>query len=102
MELQLQHQSFQSVFRVDSFKIDCLILFPRDAQESSAIPQIESINSSVLYLIYCPTFTSVHHYGKDRSLDYTDLCQQSDVFAFYTLSRFVIDFLPRSRHLLIS
>ena len=25
---------------------------------------------------------SVHDYWKDHSLDYTDLCQQSDVFAF--------------------
>ena len=59
-----------------------LILFPRDTQESSPTPQIESVNSSVLYLVYCPTFTSVRHYWKDHSLDYTDLCQQSDVFAF--------------------
>ena len=31
-----------------------------------------------------------------------DLCQQSDVSAFNMLSRFVITFLPRSKHLLIS
>ena len=34
--------------------------------------------------------------------DYMDLCGQSDVSAFNTLSRFVIGFLPRSRRLLIS
>ena len=39
--------------------------------------------------------------GKNYSFDYTDLCWQSDLFAFYTtLSSFVIAFLPR--RLLIS
>ena len=46
--------------------------------------------------------TSVHDYWKNHSLDYTDLCRQSDVFAFNTLSRFAIAFLPRSNHLPIS
>ena len=36
-----------------------------------------------------------------NSFDCTDLCQQSDVSAFNTLSRLVIVFLPRSKHLLI-
>ena len=31
-----------------------------------------------------------------------DLCLQSDISAFNMLSRFVIAFLPRSKHLLIS
>ena len=34
--------------------------------------------------------------------DYMDLCWQSDISAFNTLSRFVIVFLPRSKCLLIS
>ena len=55
-----------------------------------------------LSLIYGPTFKSVHDYWKNHSFDYMDLCQQSDVSAFNTLSRFVIAFLPRSKHLLIS
>ena len=42
----------------------------------------ESINSFVLSLLYDPTLTSVHDYWKNHSLDYTDLCQQSDVSAF--------------------
>ena len=53
-------------------------------------------NSSVLSLLSSPTLTSVHDYWKDHSFDYADLCRQSDVFAFYMLSRFVIAFLPRS------
>ena len=39
---------------------------------------------------------------EDHSLDYTDLCWQSDVLLVNTLSRFVIAFLPRSNCLLIS
>ena len=45
--------------------------------------------------------TSVRDYWKDHSLDYMDLCQQIDVFAF-SYTRFVIAFLPRSNGLLIS
>ena len=35
-------------------------------------------------------------------MDYMDFCHQSDVSVFNTLSRFVIAFLPRSKHLLTS
>ena len=45
---------------------------------------------------------SIPDYWKDHSLDYTNLCQQSYVFAFYTLFRFVMALLPRSNCLLIS
>ena len=62
----------------------------------------ESTNSSALSLLYGPTFTSIHDYWKNHSLDYTDLCQQSDVSSFNMLSRFVIAFLPRSKSRLIS
>ena len=51
----------------------------KNSQEFSPTPQFESINSSVLSLLYGPTFTSIHDYWKDHSFDSTDLCQQSDV-----------------------
>ena len=35
---------------------------PKDSQESSPAPQFESINSSALCLLYCPTLTSIHDY----------------------------------------
>ena len=44
----------------------------------------------------CP----VHDYWKDHSFEFTDICQQNDLF-FWILSRFVIVFLLRSKHLLI-
>ena len=60
LELQLQHQSFQWIFRVDAL-IDCFwsLCWPRDFQESSLTPQFKSIDSMVLSLLYGPTLTSV-------------------------------------------
>ena len=55
---------------------------PRDSQESFPTPQFESINSSVLSLLYGPTFTSIHDYWKNHSLDCTDLCWQNDASSF--------------------
>ena len=47
--------------------------------------------------------SSSRNHWKDHSLDYTNLCRQSNVsLLFNTLSRFVIAFLPRSNHLLFS
>ena len=81
-----------------SFKIDWF-----DLLVVQGAPQFESINSLVLYLLYGPPLKTVHDYWKDYSLDYIDLCWQSDVFAFLIdLSRFVIAFLSRSKCLLIS
>ena len=54
------------------------------------------------FFFFFPVLTSVHDYWKSYSFDYTDLCQQSNVSAFYMLSRFIIAFLPRSKCLLIS
>ena len=81
LELQLQHQSFQWIFRVDFF-YDWLIWSPwspRDCQESSPTPQFRSINSSALSLVYGPAFTSIKDYWQNHSFVYTDLCQHSNV-----------------------
>ena len=84
LEFQLQHQSFQWIFKTD-FLQDGLVgspCSPRDSQESSPTPQFKSINSSVLSFLYSPTLTSIHDYWKNHSFGYTDLCQQSNVSAF--------------------
>ena len=76
-KLQVQHQSFQWLFRVD-FLWDWLAWFPccsRGSQKSSPTPQFEGINSSALSLFYCPALISVHDYWKNHSFDYTDLCR---------------------------
>ena len=44
---------------------------PRDSQGSSPVPLFKSISSSMLRLLYGPTFTSVPDYWKNHSFDYT-------------------------------
>ena len=82
--LELQHQSFQWIFKVD-FLLDRLVgspCSPRDSQEFSPTPQFKGISSSVLSLFCCLALTSVHDYWKNHSFDYMDFCQQSNVSAF--------------------
>ena len=84
LEFQLQHQSFQWIFRVD-FLQDWLVGSPcnlRDSQESSPTPQFKNINSSVLSFLYSSTLTCIHDYWKNHSFDYMDLCLQNNVSAF--------------------
>ena len=71
LEIQLQHQSVQWIFRTD-FLCDGLVgspCSPRDSQESSLTPQFKNINSSALSFLYSPTLTSIHDYWKNHSLD---------------------------------
>ena len=75
LELQLQHQSFQWIFRTDFLK-DWMIwsaCSPRDSQESSPTPQFKSINSSVLCFLYGPTLTSMHDYWKNHSFKWVPI-----------------------------
>ena len=83
LELQLQHQSFQWIFRTDIL-YDWLVwsYSPRDPQESSPTPQFKSINSLVFSFLYGPTLTSIHDHWKNHSFDQMDLCWQSNVSAF--------------------
>ena len=56
-EFQLQHQSFQWIFKTD-FLQDWLVgspCSPTDSQESSPTPQFKIINSLVLSFLYSPT-----------------------------------------------
>ena len=70
--------------------------------QESPTSQFKSINSLALNLPYGLTLTSIHDYWKNCSFDYMDLCRQIMSILFNRLSRFVIAFLPRSKHLLIS
>ena len=72
LELQLQHESFQWMY----------LLAVQGTPKSSPTPQFKSISSLVLSLLYGPALRSVLDYYKNHSFDYTDLCWQSDVFAF--------------------
>ena len=75
---------------------------PRDSEESSPTPQFKSINSSALGLLHSPTLTPIHDHRKNHSLDYMDICWQSNALLLNMLSRLVITSLPRSEHFLIS
>ena len=56
----------------------------------------------MLNFFFIVQLTSVHDYQKNHSLDYMDLCRQSKSLFFNMLSRFIIAFLPRGKHLLVS
>ena len=105
LELKLQHQSFQWIFRTD-FLYHWLVwspCSPRDSQESSPTPQFKSINSLALSLLYGPVLTSIHDCWKNHSFEYTYLLFCKVMYLlFNVLSILVIAFLPRSKHLLIS
>ena len=56
----------------------------------------------MLSFLYSLNLTSIHDYWKDQSLDWMDLCLQSNSLPLNVQSRLVINFLPRSKRLLIS
>ena len=64
------------------FKIEWLDLAVQGTIEYSPAPQLESIRSLVLSLLYDQMLTSIHYYQKNHSFDYTDLCHQNDVSDF--------------------
>ena len=69
LEYQLQHQSFQWIFRADLLQ-DWLVVSPcspRGSQESSPALQFKSINFSDLSFLYSPTLTSIYDYWKNHS-----------------------------------
>ena len=70
LELQLQHQSFQWIFRIGLLWIDWFgLLAVQGTQQSSPTPQFKSINSSALGFLYSPTLTSIHDYWKNHNLN---------------------------------
>ena len=71
LELQLQHQSFQWIFRLD-FLYDWLVWSPwslRDSQEYSPILQFKSINFLAFSFPHSPTLTSIHDHLENHSVD---------------------------------
>ena len=70
LEFQLQHQSFQWIFRTDLL-YNGLVgspSSPRDSKESSPTPQFKSTNSSPLSFLYGPTLTPIMITGKNVAL----------------------------------
>ena len=102
LEFQPQHQSFQWIFMAD-FLLDGLVgspCSPRDSQESYPTPWFKSINSSsssffILQLSY-PYMTTAN----TKALTRWNFIGKVMSLLFNMLSRFVIAFLPRSKHFL--
>ena len=87
-----------------SFRIDWFDLLAVQGTLKS-LHQHHSLKASILEHLVFFMVQLLHLYmttGKTIAFDYMDLCQQSNVLLFNTLSRFVIAFLLRSRHLSIS
>ena len=71
LEFQLQHQSFQWIFKTN-FLENGLVgspCSPRDTQDSSPTPLFKSINSSTLTFHHSLTLTYIHDHWKNHSLD---------------------------------
>ena len=103
MEFQLQHQSSNEHSGLISFRMDWLdLLAVQGTLKSSPTPQFKSINSSVLSFLYSPTLTSIMPTGKTIALTRWTFFGKVMSLLLNMLSRFVITFLPLSKHLLIS
>ena len=72
------------------------------SKDSSPTPQFKSINSLVLSFLHSPTLTSIHDHWKNHSLTRWTFVGKVMSLLFNMLSRLVITFRPKSRHLLIS
>ena len=73
-----------------------------NSQESYQAPGFESINCLVFSLLYGPTSHPYMITGKTIALTRQTFVNKVMSLLFNMLSRFVIAFLPRSKHLLIS
>ena len=104
LELQLQYQPFQWIFRTD-FLWDWLVWSPsspRDSQESFPAPQFKSTNYSALSFFIAQLSHSYMTTGKTIALTVWTFVSKVMFLLFNILSRFVIAFLSRSKCLLIS
>ena len=104
MEFQLQHQSFQEHPGLISFRMDWLDILAVQGTLKSLLQH----HSSKASILRCSAFFTVqlsHPYmtiGKTIALNRWTLDGKVMSLLFNMLSRLVITFLPRSKHLLIS
>ena len=104
LELQLQHQSFQRIFRTDFFRIDWFDLLAVQVALKSLLQHHTSKGS----VLQCSAFFIVqlsHPYmttGKTIALTRKTFADKVMSLLFNMLSRLVITFLPRSKRLLMS
>ena len=103
LELQFQHQSSQLIFRVDSFRIDWFDLLAVQGTLKSLLQHHSSkasvLQGSAFFMVQLshPFMTT----GKTLALTTQTFVDKVMFLLFNMLPRFVIAFLPRSKHLLI-
>ena len=85
-----------------SLKIDWCDLAVQGTFRSLLQQQFEGINSLAFCLLYGPTLTTLRDHWEDIALTIQTFVNRVISLLFNILSRFVIAFLPRSNHLLIS
>ena len=102
MELSFSISPSNEFSGLISFRIDWFDFLAVQGTRTSPTQQFESIHSSVFSLLQGPALTSIHDYWKNHSFHYTNLCYKVMSLLFNRLSRLVITFLPRSKHVLIS
>ena len=89
--------------RLISFRMDWLdLLAVLGTVKSSPTPQFKSINSLVLSFLYGQTLISICDYRKTIALTRQTFVSKVMTLLFNMLSRLVIAFLPKSKHLLLS
>ena len=103
LELQFQHQSFQWIFRTDSFRIDWFDLLAvqgtlKSLQHHSSKASVLRRSAFLMVQLSYPYMTI----GKTVTLTIWIFVSKVMSLLFNMLSRFVIVFLPRSKCLLIS
>ena len=102
--MELQFQSFQRIFRVDFFRIDWCDLLADQGTLKSLLQHLSS-KASILWCSAFSMFQISHPYvttGKTIALTRWTSVGKVMSLLFNMLSRFVIAFLPRGKHLLIS
>ena len=82
--------------------IDLISLLSKGLSRVFSSTQFKGINSSALSFLYGPTLTSIMTTGKTIALTIWIFVGKVMSLLFNILSRFVIAFLTRSKHLLIS
>ena len=104
LEFQLQHQSFQWIFRTDFFRMDCLDLLAVQGTLKSLL-QHHSSKASILQHSPFLIVQLSHPYvttGKTIALTRWTFVGKVMSLLFNMLSSLIITFLPRSKCLLIS
>ena len=104
LELQLQHQSFQWILRLISFRVDWFDLL----EVQGTLRSLLQHNSSKPSILQCSALFMVHlsnsctTTGKTITLTIWTFVSKVMSLLFNILSSLVIAFLPRSKYLLIS